>query len=431
MSKPKKTLIDKAWNNLFEKYSILEHVNKDGVFNITSAQINEFHQARLMAKFDYKEKLPQIFLQNELAILPMTNRSYVIGRFNIFESITNNRKLETKDARKLPGHITAIDIDHISSETTALLCANICGILNSFFKEKTITHVIGGRMGSGDFEFKLRDIKFSVSKSQIEIDGGFESEDYIYLVEVKNLIHDNFLVRQIYYPYRTWTKKLEEKRINKKVRNIFLTYSDGNFYLREYEFEDPEDPSSIKMVNEERYSIVKDALNLEKLQEILDNVAIMEEPKVPFPQCNDLDKVINLCELLCYKNEAMSKAEISEEFHFVDRQADYYGNGARYLNLIVYNQNKSYSLTQLGESVFSQSLQQRQIELVRIILSHEPFNIVMRDHIERGEYPSPERVLELLKDYDMYNVNRESNTFKRRCSTVKGWINWIFDRVDI
>ena len=122
MNKPKKTLIDTAWENLFAKYSILEHINKEGVFNITSAQINEFHQARLMAKFDYQEKLPQIFLQNELAILPMTNRSYVLGRFNIFESIKNNRKLETKDAHKLPNHITAIDIDHISSETTGLLC---------------------------------------------------------------------------------------------------------------------------------------------------------------------------------------------------------------------------------------------------------------------------------------------------------------------
>lgn len=431
MSKSKKTLIDKAWESLFEKYSIVERINEEGVFNITSAQINEFHQARLMAKFDYQEKLPQIFLQNELAILPMTNRSYVIGRFNIFESITNNKKLETKNAKKLPHHITAIDIDHISSETTALLCANICGILKSFFREETITHVIGGRMGSGDFEFKLSDINFSVSKSQIEIDGGFESEKYIYLVEVKNLIHDNFLVRQIYYPYRTWTKKLEEKNIDKKVRNIFLTYSDGNFYLREYEFENPEDPSSIKMVNEDRYSIVKDALNLEIIREILDSVKIVEEPKSPFPQCDDLGKVINLCELLCYRDEEMSKAEISEEFHFVDRQAAYYGEGAIYLNLIVYNKNKTYSLTQLGEKVFSQSLQQRQIELVRIILSHKPFNIVMQDYIEQSECPSTKRIIELLKDYDMYNVNSEGSTFKRRCSTVKGWVNWILERVEI
>lgn len=70
---------------------------------------------------------------------------------------------------------------------------------------------IGGRMGSGDFTFQLSNINFSVSKSQIEIDGGFESERYIYLVEVKNLIHDNFLVRQVYYPYRTWTKSLKRK----------------------------------------------------------------------------------------------------------------------------------------------------------------------------------------------------------------------------
>ena len=126
----------------------------------------------------------------------------------------------------------------------------------------------------------------------------------------------------------------------------------------------------------------------------------------------------------------MSKAEIAEEFHFVDRQADYYGNGARYLNLIIYNQNKTYSLTQLGETVFSQSLQQRQIELVRIILSHEPFNIVMKDYIEQGTCPSSKRVQELIKDCDLYKVSKDKDTFKRRCSTVIRWINWILDRVD-
>ncbi len=107
-----------------------------------------------------------------------------------------------------------------------------------------------------------------------------------------------------------------------------------------------------------------------------------------------------------------------------------YENIFNFRKIIVYNKNKTYSLTQLGEKVFSQSLQQRQIELVRIILSHEPFNIVMKDYIEQGTCPSSKRVQELIKDCDLYKVSKDKDTFKRRCSTVIRWINWILDRVD-
>lgn len=421
---------DLAWNKIFEDFPIVQDIEKNGFFNITSEQINCYREARLMTKFDVQRQLPKAFVQNNLAILPITRGSYIIGKFSIFEEIKNNTTLVSNGADRLPEHIKAIDIENISSETTALLCANVCGILNSFFDEEQITHVIGGRMGSGSFDFQVSDTKISVSKSQIEIDGGFESERFIYLVEVKNLIHEDFLIRQIYYPYRTWTKKLEEKQINKSVRNIFLTYSDGTFYLREYKFERIEDPNSIKLVKEEKYSIVKDSLSLEKLQEITNNIKILEDPDLSFPQSDDLNKVINLCELLFQKDEGMSKIDISEEFGFVLRQAGYYGTSARYLDLVSY-ENQKYSLTKNGERIFGLPLMQRQFELVSLILSHEPFNIVMKDYLQQSARPSVDRIKDLIKNCKLYKVGKDKTTFGRRCSTVISWIDWIFDRVDI
>ncbi len=50
MSNPTKN--DIAWEKLFEKYSILECINQKGYFIISSSQINEFRESRLMAKFD-------------------------------------------------------------------------------------------------------------------------------------------------------------------------------------------------------------------------------------------------------------------------------------------------------------------------------------------------------------------------------------------
>lgn len=429
-TKRKRLSVNEAWTVIFEELSVLDNIDKYGTFQISSKTINAYHEARLMVKFDFRDKRPTIFIENNLSILPITTGEYIIGRFNIYEAINHNKKLETIGADKLPEYIKSIDIENITSETTALLCANACGILTSFFEEEQISHVIGGRMRTGDFHFQISGITFSISGSQIEIDGGFESENYIYLVEVKNLIHDDFLVRQVYYPYRAWVQKLQERNINKKIRNIFLTYSDGSFYLREYKFKDLNNPESITLIKEEKYSIVKDSLTINTLQHIVETISIVEDPDLPFPQSDDLNKIINLCELLYSREYHMTHSDISEEFGFVIRQASYYGTSIRYLGLATY-ENRKYRLTKQGEYIFKLPLKQRQFEIVSLILSHEPFNIIMKEYLLQGKRPSKERTMHLIRNCKLYNVGKNTTTFPRRCSTILSWIDWIFDRVDV
>lgn len=50
-----------AWKKLFEKYKIADKIIQDGHFIINSNVINDFRQARLMTKFDYRSQLPDIF----------------------------------------------------------------------------------------------------------------------------------------------------------------------------------------------------------------------------------------------------------------------------------------------------------------------------------------------------------------------------------
>ena len=61
-----------AWQKLFDKYRILDGIENSGFFEITSTQINEFREARLMTKFDHKINLPDIFDKNRLSILPIS-----------------------------------------------------------------------------------------------------------------------------------------------------------------------------------------------------------------------------------------------------------------------------------------------------------------------------------------------------------------------
>ena len=67
-------------------------------------------------------------------------------------------------------------------------------------------------------------VSVKVANSQVEIDGGYEGLNITY--RSKNSISDDFLIRQLYYPYRLWQSK-----IDKNVKPIFMIYSNGIFNL--------------------------------------------------------------------------------------------------------------------------------------------------------------------------------------------------------
>ena len=78
---------EEAWNILLNKYNIVQEVEQNGIFYITSSQINDYKEARLMAKWDTSESLPPSLKSNKLNILPDSRSSYVIGDFILYEEI--------------------------------------------------------------------------------------------------------------------------------------------------------------------------------------------------------------------------------------------------------------------------------------------------------------------------------------------------------
>ena len=78
-------LNDEAWERLFDKYHILDEIQKNGQFIISANQIKEFREPRLMTKFDHKVNLPSIFSSNTLSILPITRGDYIISSFSAYK----------------------------------------------------------------------------------------------------------------------------------------------------------------------------------------------------------------------------------------------------------------------------------------------------------------------------------------------------------
>ena len=106
-----------------------------------------------------------------------------------------------------------------------------------FLNEETLYPTVSGRMGSGRFNFDILNSRtgtffnMQINNSQIEIDAAFEGIASLALIEAKRDLSADFLIRQLYYPYRVW-----ENRLSKKVKPIFLVYSNGIYRLYEYEF---------------------------------------------------------------------------------------------------------------------------------------------------------------------------------------------------
>jgi hypothetical protein len=425
MSKSKN---DIAWEQIFEKHRILDKIELKGCASIASVDINKYREARLMTKFDHRSQLPKLFIDNNLSILPTSRGTYEIGTFETFCDF-NKEEVEITPT-DFPTFLESIDYKDITSEATAINCAFVSKILHDFTNEDSLLPTVSGRMSSSLFDFKINSGKglfnVRVGNSQIEIDGGYEGDSSLNLIEAKNYISDDFLIRQLYYPYRLWNNK-----ITKLVRPIFLTYSNGIFHIREYEFVDPELYNSIKLVQHKKYAVQEGAINLEAIQCILNSTKTGKEPKLPFPQADSFERVINLCELL-KQREFLSKEMITHNYDFDSRQTDYYSNAAKYLGLIENTRECGQTgcvLTKIGLRIFSLPIVERQLEFVKLILSHGAFKDTLSLYFDKGNVPSKDEVVEIMKKTNLYNVDSEQ-TYRRRASTVISWTNWILELIE-
>ena len=154
-------------------------------------------------------------------------------------------------------------------------------------------------------------------------------------------------------------------------------------------------------------------------------VKYVDEPKVSFPQADIFERVINLCELL--NEHDMARDKVTEEYDFDARQTNYYTDAARYLGMLEKaRKNKviKYSLTPLGKKILNMCFKKRQLALCELILSHKVFNDVLKLYFSHGVMPEKCEIVGLMKESKLYNVNSDE-TFGRRASTIKNWINWI------
>lgn len=430
MSGKENTKNDLAWEELFDRYNILEQIESKGKFVISANQIKEEREPRLMTKFDHHINLPKIFLKNKLAILPITRGDYAIGHFDVYHQFEDEKMDITRV--QLPDYVQSLDINNITSEAMALNAAVASGIIAEFLEEEPskLVSTVSGRMSSGSFSFHVNHVYkaepnycLQVNRSQIEIDAAYEGINFLSLFEAKRDLADDFLIRQLYYPFRLWKEK-----VSKEVKTVFLVYSNGIYRIMEYAFEDIDNYNSLHLVKQQRYSIEDTTITMMDIQSVLKNADPEPEPdNIPFPQADSFERVINLCELIKSSNEELTKNKVTANYAFNERQSDYYTNAARYLGLIEKTNNENrepvYTLTSKGMSILTSNFKRRQLEFCKCILQHPVFANALTRYLKTGIMLTKSDVVQLMQEAKIKGINEK--TMRRRSQSVLGWISWI------
>ena len=429
MKKTKKTANDKAWEKLFETHKILEEVEKNGFFEIESAQINKQRQSRLMAKFDHSVNLPAIFWDNHLSILPISRSKYVIGKFATHLKVEYDNETELTPF-EFPSEIESIDYTNLYSESSALHCAFNIGIIDDLVGEKT-SYTVSGRMSTESLDFNIinstianKPYSIKVENSQCEIDAGFESDNYFVLIEAKKYIIKDFLIRQLYYPYRLWSKK-----ITKKVIPVLMTYSNDIFSFFIYEFSNDKDYNSLQLITQKNYTIAPEEIQRSDVDRVFNNIKVIPEPDVPLPQADKFERVVDLLSLLFEKD--LTKDDITENYEFDRRQTDYYTNAGLYIGLIEnykdsLTQKVTVRLTSEGRSILHKRPKLKYLDLINKILQKKVFYLVFELTLKQGDIPPEDAICKIISEN---RPDLNDTTIKRRYYTVRGWISWILSQI--
>lgn len=426
-TKRKAKQTESAWELILSSRNVSESLDKFGYVEIQATELKSIsgQEPRILAKMDFSSQRPQCFVDSHLNILPIENGKYRIGTFDIF------RKVDSPKGE--PVFVSSpINFESVAESTTsegiALRKAEISTMIDQFSGEHVV-HTFSGRERSPNFDFRVRNYDKTVSEVnvngvQIEVDGGFEGEKSIYIFEVKNLMAEDFNVRQLYFPFRTYMAKSK-----KPIRCVYLIHANDVFNFFEYKFRDPQDMSSIELVKSQSYYLKNPVIELESVVTTAEEVSWVPVSAIPFPQADLISAVIEIVKIA--GSTGVTADELKESFDFSPRQLEigggYYPNAAKYLGLAEADSD-SGELKLKATEVFQSALKLGASEITALVvgrISQIPgVKGILEIWLKENRVASLDEVVNEMQILEQFRSLGES-TQKRRAQTIRAWCIWV------
>ena len=282
--------------------------------------------------------------------------------------------------------------EKILSSDEEILCKSCSSNHNFSIFLKNFIDSLEGRLFFEDADF----IRIGVNE--------YDINEYIWKLNQLNLIVFN---------NGKFSIKLDE--INKFIDKYYISEFEKDSAEPDFEFYDKER----FVVNNGRKNYKSDVLKIIKEINFIE-----EDPKIPFPQSDDLNRFIFLGQHLLEKD--MSKSEIKQLNQVHERIVNMYTSTGLYFRVFEkYRKNNIifYKLSDKGKRIFQLDEYNRNLNICRCIFEHEIFHRIflicfLKNRINKND------IVEIMLQYDL---NMDSMvTINRRAGCVSSWMHWIF-----
>ena len=247
-----------SWLKIFNDYKILENDFDISPVEISAEQIKTACQdfkdvnqkeVRVLCKHDTRNDRPQIFIDNELFLLPIKNGNYKIIKGEGYVDIPAITSKVLEYNSKLDFKLDSSEIGN--SEMQHLDFAYASSLIRTFMDDDSLVLTIRGRKYTPAFNFNVGKHNIDTQSVQTEVDAGYEGRDKIVLIEAKNSSTTNTIIRQLFYPYKQW-----KQHTSKDVFLLFFEKRGDIFNIWQYGFKDENNYNSILLVKSARYKII-------------------------------------------------------------------------------------------------------------------------------------------------------------------------------
>ncbi len=226
---------------------------KKGVVLVTTNDLKSVikdKEIRLLLYFDSEDTMPEPLRENQIMLFPNTTKSWWLVKcegFLTLQPITSN-VIYFKSR-------TVFDLLSSNAgmgEQQYLLNMVNSGILKDFLKTNNPFYFsIMGKQRSKDFNLEIDGHSLKIENPGIEIDAGFEGNDFAVVVEAKAKIISRINKRQLYFPY------MHVKRITgKETIPIFFCWDPKTKTYNLWKFKIQEDNiEKIILIDSKKYSL--------------------------------------------------------------------------------------------------------------------------------------------------------------------------------
>lgn len=380
------------------------------------------NELRLMAKMDSSADVPAALRRHGYFLLPIKNGEYLLVRGKGFHALENLPEPPTVFRPRLDFDLMTLSVG--DSEMQHLdYCYNI-GLFEKFAGVTGLRQTIRGRKRMPSIEFSVGSrgpIRVQAGV-QIEVDSGCEGRQDIVLIEGKGGQPADFIVRQLFYPYRKWRHEIPQKRIRPWFFCSHEVAERRLYRFWEYTFADDAQYQSLTLHRGEAFFVEprRDRLTVAEL--LRAHAARRADVRLwDVPQADSFWRVAEMPLLVA--QDINTSARVAAHYGFDPRQSSYYRQAAEFLGLVSLDKKTNvYRLTDLGREYVGRSADERRELLASLLAQFPPMRATLELSVKSGERGiGRDEIATLIARHSAIG----KSTPARRAATWLSWLRWM------